>query len=262
MTRPANMPALFVGHGSPMNIILDNGFTRSLRDLAGELPRPEAILVVSAHWLTEGIQVTGSEQPGIIYDFYGFPEELYRITYPCPGSPGIARSAGEAVKSKPVNVDASRGLDHAAWAVLIHMYPGADIPVLELSLDLRMEPRRHFDLGAELAGLRGQGVLVIGSGNLVHNLHMMEYDSDARPFPWAVEADSLIRDLLESRNHEALVNYRGLGRAMSLAAPTADHYLPLLYIAGMRSANDGLTFFHEGIQHGSVSMRSFIISGS
>jgi 4,5-DOPA dioxygenase extradiol len=254
------MPVLFIGHGSPMNIVLDNEFTRALKTAARELPEPEAILVVSAHWLTRGTFITCSETPGQIYDFYGFPEALYRTVYRPPGSPKQAVSVAGGTAGGSIRCDARRGLDHAAWAVLLHMYPGAGIPVMELSLDVDRSAEYHYSLGKELSVLREQGVLVIGSGNVVHNLHVMKYDMNGAPFDWAVEFDAYVRDALLKRRHENLVNYMDGGPSAGLSVPTNDHYLPLLYTAALQEKGEHAAFFHESIQHGSVSMRCLKIA--
>ncbi len=261
----AKMPVLFIGHGSPMNIIMDNSYTRALTMLGRELPRPKAIMVVSAHWLTTGTAVTCAERPRTIHDFYGFPHELYTQQYPCPGAPDAARTVIETVRSVPVAADRQWGLDHASWAVLRHIYPAADIPVFEMSLDYRFNERTpkplryHYDLAAELSSLRRQGVLIIGSGNVVHNLGIIEFETDAKPYEWAVEFDGQVRDCLLNRRHEDLIEYRTMGKAAELGVPTLDHYLPMIYAIGLQEQDDPLTFIHEGIQNASVSMRCFRI---
>ncbi|HWR90280.1 MAG TPA: 4,5-DOPA dioxygenase extradiol [Dissulfurispiraceae bacterium] len=262
----AKMPVLFAAHGSPMNIILDNDFTRSLREWGRKLPRPKAIMVVSAHWLTKGTFVCCMDHPRTIHDFYGFPDELYRLTYPCPGSPDDARFVTTAVKAPPVSCDMTWGLDHASWAVLRHLYPGADIPVFELSLDYSWNDwhakplRYHYDLARQLSGLRDRGVLVMGSGNIVHNLAMLDWENiDAEPFDWALGFDAEVKKSLLDGNHEALIHYQDMGGSASLAVPTLDHYLPMVYAVALQERNEPLTFIHEGFQYGSVSMRCFQI---
>jgi 4,5-DOPA dioxygenase extradiol len=260
------MPVLFVGHGSPLNIILQNSFTKSLSEWGKTLPPPKAIMVVSAHWLTTGTYVTCVEQPRMIYDFYGFPEELYEIAYQSPGAPDIARQAAEAVKGAPVRCDIKWGLDHAAWAVLKHLYPKADIPVFELSLHYTFNEwhpkpvRYHYDLAKEFSGLRRQGVLIIGSGNIVHNLSRIDFtDIDAEPYSWAVEFDEQVKEALIGGDHRRLIKLKDMGRSASLAVPTLDHYLPMIYAVGLQEKDEPITFIHEGIQYGSVSMRCFQI---
>jgi 4,5-DOPA dioxygenase extradiol len=253
------MPVLFIGHGSPENIILKNSFTRRLSKLGAEVPRPKAILVVSAHWLTDGTFVTCAERPRTIYDFYGFPEELYRLSYPSPGSPEVARLITEAVKSPAVKCDHSWGLDHASWAVLKHLYPEADIPVIEMSLDYspyngwrRPTLQTFYDLAGQLLPLRSQGVLIIGSGNIVHNLRVVDMmNMEAEPYDWAVEFDE--------RDHKALLDCQNMSRATALSVPTLDHYLPMVFAIGLQDKGDELEFLHEGFQNRSVSMRCFRI---
>jgi 4,5-DOPA dioxygenase extradiol len=260
-----NMPVLFVGHGSPMNIVLHNSYTESLVKAAEELPKPKAILVVSAHWLTNGTCVTCVEKPKTIYDFYGFPDELYKMSYPSPGSPDNAQLAIKTAKSTQIKCG-NWGLDHAAWAVLKHMYPAADIPVFEMSLDYspynNWKPKSlefHYKLASELAPLRENGVLIIGSGNIVHNLELIDYDVNAKPFDWAVNFDEKVKQRLVSRTHRELINYLELGEETLYAVPTLDHYLPMIYAIGLQRKADTLKFIHEGFQNGSVSMRAFQI---
>ncbi len=260
------MPVLFIGHGSPMNIIQKSSFTDALTKLGKRLPRPRVILVISAHWLTNGTWVTCMEKPRTIYDFYGFPDELYKKKYPSPGSPSTARFIIESVKSLEVKCDYEWGLDHASWAVLSHMYPDADVPVIEMSLDyspynewLPKSLQYHYKLASELAPLRKKGILIIGSGNIVHNLGLIDFNPDAEPFEWAVSFDEKVKNNLIQRNHEALLNYRKMGKSAPLSVPTLDHYLPMIYAIGLQGKEETLKFVHEGIQHGSVSMRAFQI---
>jgi len=252
------MPVLFIGHGSPMNIVLDNSYTRSLHELGKALQRPKAILVVSAHWLTRGTFVTCSERPEQIYDFFGFPEELYAVRYPAPGSSGVGSRVVEAGRSFPVSCSGDWGLDHASWAVLMHLYPDADIPVLELSLDMSLHEREHERLARELAPLRDEGVLIIGSGNIVHNLGALSPRMNDS-FDWAVRFDEEAKQCLLDGDRERLVEHRKAFKDSNLAIPTNDHYLPLLYAAALRNEGEPLVFTHESIQHGSVSMRCFRI---
>jgi 4,5-DOPA dioxygenase extradiol len=260
------MPALFIGHGSPMNIIMKNGFTDSLVKLASELPRPRSILVVSAHWLTDGTYITCAPRPRLIYDFYGFPDKLYRLTYPAPGDPDEAKSISSMFKKPEVKCDTARGLDHASWAVLRHMYPAADIPVLEMSLDYSpyngwngQSLQYYYDLAARLGPLREKGVLIIGSGNIVHNLRVIDMNMDEEPYDWAVDFDSRIKaDLLE-KNHKDLLNCKDMSHAASLSVPTLDHYLPMIFTAALQGKDEALQFTFEGFQNRSVSMRCFRI---
>ena len=254
------MPVLFVGHGSPMNIIADNSYTRSLQQLGPALPRPRAILVISAHWQTRGPFVTSAPQPPLIYDFYGFPAELYRQEYGSPGSPEVA-SRLQAVTGQRVMPAAGRGIDHAAWAVLKHLYPAADIPVLEMSLDRLLSPQAHFDLAKSLAPLREEGVLLLGSGNLVHNLAKIDFSAlDAPAFEWAVRFDREMERLLLNRETDRLIAYDALPD-VQWAVPTDEHYLPMLYAAALREENESLRFCCTDIQNGSIAMRSFVIGG-
>jgi 4,5-DOPA dioxygenase extradiol len=249
-----------------MNIILDNSYTRSLAALGKSLPRPKAIMVISAHWLTNGTSVTCVNRPKTIYDFYGFPDELYELDYPSPGAPDEARGVTEAVRKVNVACDLEWGLDHASWAVLKHMYPKADIPVFEMSLDYSFNDwhpkplQYHYDLAAELSGLRSKGVLIIGSGNIVHNLKLIDFENtDAKPYPWAEEFDAQVKEYLLQRNHQDLIRYKNSGKASALSVPTQDHYLPMIYAIALQEKNESLTFVHEGFQNASVSMRCFQI---
>ncbi|MBP2630162.1 MAG: ygiD [Firmicutes bacterium] len=253
------MPALFIGHGSPMNIIEENNYTHSLVQLAKKLPKPTAILVISAHWQTRNTYITASALPPTIYDFYGFPKELYQASYPCPGSVKIAKRVQELMQGE-VSGDPDRGIDHAGWAVLKHMYPHADIPTLQLSLDIKKSPQEHYELGKKLARLREEGVLIIGSGNIVHNLSQLDFSSldSTNVYPWAANFDQTIAELLVARNHESLIDYEKLPYA-KIALPTDEHYLPMLYIIAMQEENEKLLFFCTDIQNGSIAMRSFMV---
>ncbi len=260
------MPVLFIGHGSPMNVILKNRFTDSLAKLGKNIPKPRAIMVISAHWLTAGTHVACVENPKMIYDFYGFPDELYEIEYPAIGSPDCARYVKDSVQKAHVKCNNDWGLDHASWVILNHMYPEADIPVFEMSLDYSFNEwhpkslRYHYDLASELGGLREKGVLIIGSGNIVHNLGMIDFRNiDARPYDWALEFDEKVKFNLINRNHEELINYQNMGRTAPFAVPTLDHYLPMIYILALQGENEALNFTYEGFQYGSISMRCFRI---
>jgi 4,5-DOPA dioxygenase extradiol len=261
------MPVLFIGHGSPENIILDNSYTRRLARLGQELPAPKAVLVVSAHWLTDGTFVTCARRPRTIYDFYGFPEELYRLSYPAPGSPATAATIVETVRHRVVRCDRAWGLDHASWAVLKHIYPRADIPVLEMSLDYspyngwnRPTLRAYYDLGRALGFLREKGILIIGSGNIVHNLRVVDMQHmDAEPYDWAVGFDADVKKALLSRDHDSLLDCRNMSRETALAVPTLDHYLPMIFAAALQDDDEPLEFIHEGFQNRSISMRCFRI---
>lgn len=252
------MPVVFVGHGSPMNSIADNTYTRSLTALGKAMPRPKAVLVVSAHWQTRETYVSAAEKPPTIYDFYGFPAELYRQQYPCPGSPQQAAAVQQAAPDA-ILLDPLRGIDHAGWAVLKFMYPDADIPVLEMSLDVLKSPRQHYEFARRLAVLRDAGILVIGSGNIVHNLSRVNFAQlYGDVYPWAAAFDRVVTELLLTGEHDRLIDYQQLPDA-ALAIPTSEHYLPMLYALALTTATDHLAFTCTDMQNASISMRSFII---
>jgi 4,5-DOPA dioxygenase extradiol len=251
------MPIMFVGHGNPMNAIEDNEFSQAWITMAGFVPRPKAILCISAHWETPGTKVTAMAQPKTIHDFYGFPPELFAVRYPAPGSMSVAEEVRSAVKSVDIGLDQGWGLDHGCWSVLVRMFPRADIPVLQLSLDRDQSPRYHYDLGAELKSLREQGVLIIGSGNIVHNLRLVVWEDTA--FDWATEFDARIKEWILQDNHEAIIEYERYGKPALLAVNSAEHYEPLLYIMGLKEAGEPVRFFAEKVWGGSVSMRSVFI---
>lgn len=252
------MPALFLAHGSPMNAIADNTFTRELRALGRRLPRPSAVLVVSAHWMTPGAtRVLSSSTPRTIHDFYGFPRELYEIEYPASGSPATARAVAALTEA---HADDSWGLDHGTWSVMRHVYPSADVPMLQLSLDVSAPASEHVALGRRLAPLRDEGVLIVGSGNVVHNLRLIQWEADAKPFEWAREFDQWVASRLLDGDVEGLAAYEGLGAAARLAVPTNDHYLPLLYAAALRREDEDVEFIYEGLEMGSLSMRCALIA--
>ena len=247
------MPVLFIGHGSPMNAIEDNEFSRGWIEAAESIPRPQAILCVSAHWETRGLGVTAMEKPRTIHDFGGFPPELYAKQYPAPGSPALARRAGEIIQSAPVVPDQRWGLDHGTWSVLCRMYPGADIPVVQLSLDRSHTSPFHYQVGRELRPLREEGVLIVGSGNIVHNLGLVEWEGE--PFDWAVEFDTRIKNWILSEDHDPIVHYENQGLSAALSVNSAEHYLPLLYVLGVMQPGEPVAFFNEEIFAGSLSMR-------
>ena len=251
------MPALFVGHGSPMNAIEENPFTRAWAEAAAPLPRPKAILCISAHWETAGTRVTAMERPRTIHDFFGFPRPLFEVRYPAPGSPELARLVRETVRSTPVEEDAGWGLDHGSWSILRRMFPASDVPVVQLSLDRTKAPAFHYALGKELRPLRERGILIVGSGNIVHNLGRMVWQDTA--FGWAVEFDDRMKTLLLSGDHERIVRYPTLGEAARLSVPTNEHFLPLLYVLALQTEGDAVGFFAEKVTLGSVSMRSLRI---
>lgn len=252
------MPVLFVGHGNPMNAVEETPFAAAWREEAGRFPKPKAILCVSAHWETNGTQVTAMERPRTIHDFYGFPEELYQVQYPAPGSLELAERVRELAGTQEVTADESWGLDHGTWSVVRRMYPAADIPLVQLSLDRVRSPREHVALARALRQLRGEGVLILGSGNLVHNLPLMRWGNET-PYPWAEEFDKLAAELIMSGDLDSLADYTGLRESARLSIPTNEHYLPLLYALALRLPDEPISFFAEGIVLGSVSMRSFRI---
>jgi 4,5-DOPA dioxygenase extradiol len=255
MTHPAStLPALFIGHGSPMNALDDNAFTRQWRDVAARIARPRAILCASAHWTTRGTYVSGAEHPETIHDFYGFPRALFDVRYPAPGDGSLAEKLAQTIKSTHVRIDPSQGLDHGTWSVLRVMYPDADIPTLQLSLDVTQAGEFHYGLGRELASLRDDGVLVIGSGNIVHNLRLANFHNPA-PADWAVRADALVREKIVANDHAPLLRWNDLGGDIARAVPTPEHYLPLLYVLGMQRGADAVRIFNDTVQS-SMSMTS------
>lgn len=256
------MPILFVGHGSPMNAIENNEFSRAWNSIGRELPKPRAILCVSAHWYTRGTLVTGMDKPKTIHDFGGFPRELYEQEYPAPGSPALARLTQAAIKRTDVIFDEEWwGLDHGTWSVLARMFPQADVPVVQLSLDGTQPGEYHYALGQELSALRNKGVLIVGSGNIVHNLQLASFQEDGQDqaYDWAIEFDQTIKDLIERGDHASIVNYQKLGLAARLSIPTNDHYLPLLYILALQTKQETVRFFAAKVLAGSLSMRSVLI---
>ncbi len=252
------MPVLFVGHGSPMNAIESNRFSQKWQEVGKQLPKPEAILVVSAHWLTRGTRVTAMEKPRTIHDFGGFPQELFDAQYPAPGAPGTAKLTAESLKPAHVTLDDDWGFDHGSWSVLKQMYPNADIPTLQLSIDYDLKPDEHYSLANHLSALRKRGVLLLGSGNIVHNLRALKFDGST--FDWATEFDTKVTDLIAEGKDAEITKFLEWGSVAKLAHPTFEHFLPLFYTMGARSAIDTPTFFNEGIDLGSISMRSVIYS--
>lgn len=252
------MPALFLGHGSPMNVLEENIWTETWRELGKTLPRPKAIIAVSAHWYTRGTAVTAMENPRTIHDFGGFPQALFDTRYPAPGSPALARQVAEALSPMAVELDQEWGFDHGSWGVLIKMYPQADIPVVQLSVDATKPAAYHFELGRKLAALREQGVMIVASGNVVHNLRMVRWSGEAEAWPWAESFNQYVRENLswegESEQHP-LINFMQHDGA-ALSNPTPEHYLPLLYVLGARAEGEAITVPVDGIVMGSLSMLS------
>ena len=240
------MPALFVGHGSPMNALEDNACTRGWEDAARRIPRPRAIVCVSAHWETRGVYAGGTPAPETIHDFYGFPKALFDVRYPAPGDPALAQQVAQTAKSARVHIDPGRGIDHGVWSVLRIMYPQADIPVLQLSLDSARPGAFHYTLGQELAPLRDDGVLVMGSGNIVHNLRLFDFHA-TRPADWAARADAALRARIESGDHASLMDWTSLGADVALGIPTPEHYLPLLYVLALRGDDESMRLFNTEV---------------
>ncbi|MFA6127114.1 MAG: 4,5-DOPA dioxygenase extradiol [Bacteroidales bacterium] len=266
MTDPLNstelMPALFLGHGSPMNAIEDNEFSRGWKEVGTTLPRPNAILCISAHWETRGTFVTAMEKPPTIHDFGGFPQELFNVQYPAPGSPQLAKETKNTVTKSAVGLDEKWGLDHGAWSVIKHLYPKADVPVVQLSLDYMQNARYHYDLARELASLRRKGILILGSGNMVHNLRMVSWDKIREPeygYDWAIEASEKMKQYILAGDHQSLIDYQSQGKSFNLAIPTPDHYLPLLYALALQEKNEPLTLFNDKAVMGSLTMTSLKI---
>ena len=255
------MPVVFFGHGTPMNVVSDNRYTQAWREIGRALPKPKAILCVSAHWFTEGVGVTAMEQPKTIHDFYGFPKALYEIRYPAAGSPPLARQVHELLAPVEVALDHEWGLDHGTWSVLYHAYPDADVPVVQLSIDRRQSGAFHYDVGRRLAPLRDQGVLIAGSGNVVHNLRLLNRDDNAPALDWATRFNDRVRDLIERREHAPLIAWEHLGNDARLAINSAEHYLPLLYCLGLQRDDEPSRFAVDGVHLGSLSMLSMVIGG-
>ncbi|MBC7384308.1 MAG: 4,5-DOPA dioxygenase extradiol [Bacteroidia bacterium] len=253
----AIMPVLFVGHGSPMNAIENNTITQNWAKLGRELPVPKAILCISAHWQTQGTKVTAMEHPKTIHDFGGFPKALFDAQYPAPGSPEFAQLTIEEFQSGHVNKDFEWGLDHGTWSVLKPMFPKANIPTFQLSLDYTATLAQHIEIAKHLQNLRKKGVLIIGSGNIVHNLGLLNWEG--KPFDWAIEFDETVKNKIINNDLNALVNYNKLGKTATLSIPTEEHYIPLLYTLALKQNNEQANFFNETIEMGSISMRSLKI---
>jgi 4,5-DOPA dioxygenase extradiol len=250
-------PVLFIGHGSPLNAINDNEYTRSLKDYTKSIIIPKAIVVISAHWQTYGTFITGSGAPDQIYDFYGFPEVLYNIKYKPSGLPEIAELF---VNDKiGIEIDDKRGIDHAGWAVVKHIFPDGEIPLLEISLDMNKTPSEHFEFSKKLAKYRKQNILFIGSGNIIHNLYEIDFDENSTPYSWASEIDNWFKEKIQNYDTDKIINYKNYIKNHKLAIPTNEHYLPLLYTLGMKFPEENINTIHESIQNASISMRSFEI---
>lgn len=258
-TNTATMPVLFVGHGSPMNAIEENEFVASFRKVGQSLPKPQAILCISAHWETRGTMVTAMEQPRTIHDFRGFPKELFAVQYPAPGSPELARFTKTVVTQTAIRLDEQWGLDHGAWSVIKHLYPAADVPVIQMSIDFTQGPAYHYELGKQLMLLRNKGVLIIGSGNMVHNLRMVawnELNTVGFGYDWALEAREKMNAAIMRGDHQSLINFKQLGRAFELAIPSAEHFLPLLYTLALQQKGEAVSLFNDAALGGSLTMTS------
>ncbi len=261
MENTNKMPMLFIGHGSPMNAIEENEFVQGIRNVSSELPKPKAILVISAHWETRGTHVTAMEQPKTIHDFGGFPKALYEVQYPAPGMPLLAEKIQKQINTTDVYLDDKWGLDHGTWTVIKHMYPLAEIPVIQLSLDYYKTPQEHYELAKQLNEMRNNGVLIVGSGNLVHNLGMIHWSklNENYGYDWAIEANNKMKELILDGNHKDLINYTKLGKEFNLSIPSAEHFLPLLYILALQNKKEKVSFFNDETVGGSLSMTSMKI---
>ena len=251
------MPVLFVGHGSPMNAIEDNEYTRTWRNIADRIPKPKAILSVSAHWYTKGTRIMNEENPKTVHDMYGFPKELYEIQYNTAGAPGIAAISKGLISIKS-EYDNSWGIDHGTWSVLVHMYPERDIPLFQISIDASAPPEVHYRIGRELSALREQGVLLFGSGNIVHNLRMVDWNKPGDGFDWAYEFDEYIHKNIMNKKHDNILAFNEKSGVASLAVPTPDHFYPLLYILGATDEDDKVSVYNKSCEMGSISMTSYL----
>ncbi|MFN4147155.1 MAG: 4,5-DOPA dioxygenase extradiol [Runella sp.] len=259
--KTSKMPVLFLGHGSPMNAIEENEFVTGFRNIAQKIPKPNAILCVSAHWETKGTFVTVMQNPPTIHDFGGFPPSLFAVQYPAPGSPDLAKQTKALITKTEVGLDEKWGLDHGAWSVIKHLYPNADIPVIQMSLDYSQSPQYHYELAQQIKSLRQKGVLVIGSGNIVHNLRKVEWRrlNETFGYDWAMEANDKMKKFMLDSNHKALINFRSQGKAFDLAIPTPEHYLPLLYSLALQDKNEEIVFFNDKPVAGALTMTSLKI---
>ena len=262
LTPTEKMPVLFLGHGSPMNAIEENEFVIGFRNIGKTIPKPKAILVISAHWETRGTFVTAMDKPETIHDFGGFPQALFDVQYPAPGSPELANETKSIITKTQVGLDDKWGLDHGAWSVIIHLYPKADVPVIEMSIDYTQGAQYHYDLAKQLSALRNRGVLIIGSGNMVHNLGMVAWDklnTDNYGFDWAIEASEKMKKFILSDDHQALINFKSQGSAFNRAIPSPEHYLPLIYSLALKENNEKITLFNDKAVGGSLTMTSLKI---
>ncbi|MCX6267533.1 MAG: 4,5-DOPA dioxygenase extradiol [Bacteroidetes bacterium] len=259
MERTGRMPVLFIGHGSPMNALEHNEFTQGWQSMAAAIPKPNAIICISAHWETKGTFVTSMAMPKTIHDFGGFPQKLFDVQYPAPGSPELASEVQRTVGESKVGLDDKWGFDHGAWSVIMQMYPDASVPVIQLSLDYSQNTQYQYNLARQLAPLREKGVLIIGSGNMIHNLRAIDWSGKTQEFDWAVEANATFKKLITGNEHQQLINYQKLGTAVAMAIPTPEHYLPLLYVLALKNKDEEITFFNDKTVMGSISMTSLKI---
>ena len=258
MSNTEKMPVLFLGHGSPMNAIEENEFVANFRRLGNELVRPNAILCISAHWETNGTYVTAMQNPPTIHDFGGFPQELFEVQYPAPGSPQLAKQTKAIITKTNVGLDYKGGLDHGAWSVIKHLYPNADIPVIQMSIDYTQPAKYHYELAKELNSLRTKGVLIVGSGNMVHNLRMVSWKrlNEVYAYDWTIEANEKMKDFIVSEDHKSLIDFKSQGKAFELAIPTPEHYMPLIYTLALKTKNEEITIFNDKPVGGSLTMTS------
>lgn len=262
LIQSEKMPVLFLGHGSPMNAIEENEFVTGFRNIGKGIPTPTAILVISAHWETKGTFITAMDKPRTIHDFGGFPKALFDVEYPAPGSPELANETKNIIKKTQVGLDEKWGLDHGAWSVVKHLYPKADVPVIQMSIDYTQGAQYHYDLAIELAALRKKGVLIVGSGNMVHNLGMVAWDklnTDAYGYDWAIEANEKMKKYILTGEHQLLINFKSQGKAFDLAIPSPEHYLPLIYTLALKEKNEKVTIFNDKAVAGSLTMTSLKI---
>lgn len=257
-TSSPKMPVLFLGHGSPMNAIEENEFVAGFRNIAKNIPQPNAILCISAHWETKGTFVTAMQNPRTIHDFGGFPKELFAVQYPAPGSPDLAKETKSLITKTEVGLDDKWGLDHGAWSVIKHLYPNANIPVIQMSLDHFQTPKYHYELAQQIKSLREKGVLIIGSGNMVHNLGRVEWNrlNENFGYDWALEANEKMKKFILEGNHQELINFRNQGKSFDLAIPTSEHYLPLLYTLALQDKSEAVHLFNDAAVAGSLTMTS------
>ena len=255
----SRMPLVFFGHGSPMNALERNRYTEAWRHIGESVPKPTAILAVSAHWYARGTAVTAMESPRTIHDFGGFPQELFEVQYPAPGDPTLAARVRELLAPVDVQLDKSWGVDHGTWSVLVHAFPQADVPVVQLSIDGTKPPGFHYELAKRLAPLRDEGVLIVGSGNVVHNLGRIQWTEDAKPYDWAVRFNDKVRDYLAARDHGPLIDYATLDEDARQSVPTPEHYLPLLYVIAQQGENEIISLPIDGIEYGSIGMLTVVV---